>query len=178
MPTQSQYSGSNEPSDSSAERRLRSFVWDHFTLSSENNDRVAKCKQCNYVKPYLGTTTLFIYHLERKHKIRQKVESVKRTIGQTICDESSSEDDDDDEGNREIKNRGMSAAKKLKVDRALVKWLVSSNQPAVTVGSEEFDGFIKSLNSDYKPPCRQTISTRLIPSYVCIFYAKMLHNFT
>ena len=140
---------------------------EYFTSQLQANERWAKCNICDYKSLYIGTTSKLINHLSTVHKITRLTnpppQSNKRNLDCLIDD-----DDDDDENDEEasIGSGENQSAKKRKVDRRVLQWVIANTQPISVVDCEEFRSVVSALDPNYQLPCRQTFSKKLLPEYV------------
>lgn len=89
----------------------------------------------------------------------------------------SDEENNDPEDNQIQNNResasSLSRAKKLKIDNSLIRLLAAANAPASFVNLPEFIEYSKNLDPNYKVPCRQTVTSSLLPKHVKNYLHKI-----
>jgi hypothetical protein len=61
--------------------------------------------------------------------------------------------------------RVVSKLAKAAVDRAVLNFVIEDMQPFSVVDEPSFHQIFQALGVDYKPPCRQTVRTRLTPHH-------------
>lgn len=142
----------------STDRTKRSPIWDHYNLRNET----MHCKYCSWKHEKHSTTSLFREHLKSKHHI------ILRNKKRTLDDYSVCSDDEMDDPDEELERKcdNIKPAKLAKIDSALLDFIIDNQQPASLVNSGTFRAFCSELMNTYVPPCRQTITYKMLPDRV------------
>lgn len=119
----------------------RSDIYKHFTTLSDGR---RKCNYCpeqegHIYKKGTSTTPLWV-HLKTQHGRIKK-------------------------GECEPEQVPLMPAQQEALNDAFVQWIISDLQPFTTSDNPEFIKFIKLLNSNYTPPCRQTVRKTIMERY-------------
>jgi len=107
--------------------------------------KYVKCDHCSSYFAYTSSTSTMKSHLEKKHRISDKnVESQSKDIRKMIS---------------------SSAAAATSIFLALCLYIIRGLRPLSEVDSDGFRQFCHALNSNFKVPCRKTITAKLEKLY-------------
>lgn len=130
-----QVAGSNEREVKVA----RSSAWDHFI-------RLSDWSQCKYCKTKYSTnsaTSTLLHHLTTHHRNKLTLTNDKQpTLEATFF--------------------VIPPSTKEKIDDALLDWIIMDHQSYQVVDEPSFKRYSQALNKAYVPPCRQTVSSKII----------------
>nr|XP_047144767.1 zinc finger BED domain-containing protein 4-like [Hydra vulgaris] len=113
-----------------------------------------KCSICYKILPYNSSTSSMQSHLSIDHCINSKISKKSTTLL-----------NDDDISDIESGNEnGFEETGHKKLNRLLVNFIVSTDQPISIVRHPNFVNLVSELNKSYKMPCINTVSKKLIPS--------------
>ncbi len=133
----------------------------------EQIDKNVICVICGVVINYDSSTASLIWHLTSKHDIRESSLCANKRIRLAILSESEVSSGDEEESKNEDQFR-----KNVKLNNKLINFLVACNLPISVVQMEEFVELMQEAVPNYRLPCRQTITKRLLPEKVRKFFFK------
>lgn len=131
-------------SSSSSSRILKARCWQYFEKKTKDH---ATCIICKTIIALNGNTTNAWQHLERNHHDKYllsrniKPDPKLTSFGINI-------------NNTKIKSS-------TEIEAEIVKFIVADLQPISIVEDMGFRNFLKFAFPDYKPPCRQTIMSKI-----------------
>lgn len=125
------------PMSPTKKRKNASSIWDY--ISKNEKECICKVNNCSSTFSINSSTRTLNYHLQKVHQIEIAKQSEKTTVG-----------------NNEFQKT---------TDELLLEIIISDCQSFSVVENHQFERFCKSLNKNYKLPCRQTIKNRLDAYY-------------
>ena len=131
-------------SNSSSKRSNKSWTWSYFTKAEENGIFKAKCNIFSKEKEFVSSTSGLISHLAG-HNI-YKACSVQKGI---VENENMTESDDSSD---EAPSPNLNSTKSKKINVALLRFLIATNQPISLVDNKIFQSLIENLYKPFKIP--------------------------
>jgi hypothetical protein len=131
----------------------KSYVWGHFEKTDDQANVI--CKHCKQLLKFHKATSSLRDHLENKHhltdprRLKMSSEAGASPIQRNI--------------DAMFKNKGpLEKERKALLDRSLVIFMATNEQPFTLVEHEPFKLFIHELNDRYKLPCVKVVRSLMI----------------
>uniref|UniRef100_A0A1X7U5T4 BED-type domain-containing protein n=1 Tax=Amphimedon queenslandica TaxID=400682 RepID=A0A1X7U5T4_AMPQE len=140
--------------------RKRSLAWDYFYKEGESTF----CEICKEEVKTSGNTSNLFKHLQSNHKDeyaaveKHRLEQASQKKMKVAVKQPSLK-----ESFAIAQPYGKESQRKKKLDDVLVKMIATDLQPISIVNDQDFQNFLKAIDSKYIPPCRRTVTRDLMP---------------
>lgn len=138
----------------------RSFVWRFF--SKIENECKAECHICNQKVNYTSSTTPLLQHLDKHNVTYERWDADDNHYAY-----SSDSDNEATEEEANSKNGSPLSEKTLNaIHRALLTFIVKTDQPMSLIENTHFKNLIFKLNKNYDLPSRYTLKNKILQDMV------------